>query len=428
MQCNECGTVFPVIDGVAWLFPEPQLALAEWRHRLRALLASLEQQGARYRAALSVGVTRTSTRNRLKLLAGACDDHARRLRALLAPLAAAGVVSAPETYAALGSVLAPGQGLTGYYANIHRDWAWGDAENQSALAAVSTALAGAAPGRTLVLGAGAGRLAYDVHTRWGQMTVAADINPLFGAVARRMFAGERLDLYEFPVAPRDIASHAVLRTLSAPAAAGAGLHYVLADAMHAPFAAGSFQTVITPWLIDVIDADLAELASVVNGWLAPQGRWISTGTLFFQQREPANCHATEEVREIVTDSGFGNCTLREEWVPYLNSPASRNGRRESVVTFMATKDKTLAARSPRRAPVWQASVDEPIPLLPSVSARVLSMRVYAFVASLVDGRRSLRDMAAVLVQERLLPEDEALGAVRDFVQRLHDEALAAPNP
>ena len=342
---------------------------------------------------------------------------------------ATAVAAATETYAALGPSLPPNEGLTSYYANVHRDWAWGARENQAGLAAIATALGGRAPGRTLVLGAGAGRLAYDVHHELApSMTVAADINPLFAAVARRMFAGERVELYEFPVAPRDLGSNAVLRQLAAPAPARAGLQYVLADALRPPFAPGSFQTVITPWLIDVIDADLAAVARSVNGLLAPDGRWISTGTLFFQQRDAAECYATEEVREIVLESGFGGLRLREERVPYLESPASRHARIEEVVTFVATKVQDVPARLRAWLPEWQTSIDAPVPLLPAVSARVLSMRVYAFVASLIDGRRSLRDMAAVLVQERLLPEDEALGAVREFLQRVHAESLAMPNP
>ena len=83
--------------------------------------------------------------------------------------------------------------------------------------------AAANPGRMLVVGAGAGRLAYDVHARRRPATlVAADLNPLMMIVARRMFSGGRVELYEFPVAPRDLASHAVLRDLRAPCTGGPG--------------------------------------------------------------------------------------------------------------------------------------------------------------------------------------------------------------
>jgi hypothetical protein len=63
-----------------------------------------------------------------------------------------------------------------------------------------------------------------------------------------------------------------------------------------------------------------------------------------------------------------------------------------------------------------------VPLLPEVADQALALRVRGYVASLVDGRRSLSDIAAKLVAERLLPAAEATGIVRDYLLRLHDEA------
>jgi hypothetical protein len=72
--------------------------------------------------------------------------------------------------------------------------------------------------------------------------------------------------------------------------------------------------------------------------------------------------------------------------------------------------------------------DVPVPLLTQVESQALAVRVHAFVASLVDGRRSLRDIADVLVRERLMPPDEALPAVRGFVERLFAEAQSPWRP
>ncbi len=406
-----------------WLFAEPEAALGEWRARAHGFLAGLETQAVRYRAALTDDVTRASTRNRLKLLAAACTDHARRLRALLVPLLDASAAAAPEVYSALGATLPAGQGLTGYYANLHRDWVWGQSENEAAYRLVDAALGPEPPGRTLLLGVGAGRLAYDLHCRRAPAPlIAADINPLFLLVAKRLYAGETLELYEFPLAPRDAASHAILRKLRAPAPAGPGVHLVFADATRAPFAAGAFDTVITPWLIDVLDDDLAVFARRVNRWLRPGGRWVNSGSLSFAGDEPARRYALEEVREIVADSGFATIEAVEETIPYLCSPASRHGRRESVVTFTAVKTAETAEPSGvQRVPAWLARTDLPIPLLPEMQGRQLELRVLAYVVSLVDGRRSLRDVARVLVEQRLMTESEAEPTVRAFLVRLNEE-------
>jgi len=430
-RCSACGADHPVLDGIPWLVADPGTLQAEWRGRLRALTAELDAQAGAYRAALTDAVTRSATRNRLKLLAGACQDHARRLRALLAPLGLPETAAAPETYRTLLGSLPIGQGLTSYYANLHRDWAWGEAENETAWQALDAALGPAPPGRVLVLGAGAGRLAYDLHRRrQPNLTLAADLNPLMLAVARRMYAGETVELYEFPPAPRDLASHALLRELHAPEPAPAGLHLVLADAGHAPFGCGAFDTVVTPWLIDILDEDLGGFVRRLRHWLRPGGRWIHTGSLCFQSADPARAYATEEVEGSVRDAGFDVASWQETTVPYLASPASRQARHEQLVTFVAVRDAGASTLPPPHRPTadWLLDAGRPVPLLPAVASQVLAMRVYAFVASLVDGRRSLRDIAGVLVQERLITADEAEPAVRSFLERLHAESLQPRRP
>lgn len=422
--CVNCAVEYPAIGGLPWLFADPVAALGEWRAKLHALLGGIERQGARYRAALDESVTRARTRSRLKLLSAACADHARRLRALLAPLGLDGGGAAPEIYAALGVAVPASQGLTSYYANLHRDWCWGEQENEAAYRLLDEALGTQPPGRTLLLGVGAGRLAYDLHVRRGPAPLlAADLNPLLLLAAQRLFAGEPLDLYEFPVAPRDIDSHAVLRRLQAPQPAPAGVHLLFADATRAPFASRAFDTAITPWLIDIIDEDLHDFARRVNGWLRPGGRWVNSGSLSFQAEEPARRYALEEVLEIVAAAGFTTVESREDVVPYLCSPASRHARREGVVTFSATKqaEAGLPAGGSAR-PAWLERTDLPVPRLPEFATRQLEMRVLAHVAALVDGRRSVRDVALALVEQRLMSADEAEPTVRGFLARLYDEA------
>ncbi|MFZ8987059.1 MAG: hydroxymethylbilane synthase, partial [Steroidobacteraceae bacterium] len=83
-------------------------------------------------------------------------DH--RLHSLLAPLELAQLSANRETYLALRTRLPVDQGLTSYYPNIHRDWCWGNSENEASLEQVSKALRDSGdpdPGVTAVLGAGA---------------------------------------------------------------------------------------------------------------------------------------------------------------------------------------------------------------------------------------------------------------------------------
>jgi uncharacterized protein YbaR (Trm112 family)/SAM-dependent methyltransferase len=304
--CSDCRAQYPRVGGLPCLFPEPEAALGEWRTRLSSVVAELESQASRYRAAITDDVTRATTRSRLKLLGGAYADHARRLKALLSPLGVSEAGAAVETYRALSGAELPGsQGLIGYYANLHRDWCWGEAENEAAFDIVDAALGSNEPGRMLVLGAGAGRLAYKLRRRRNpEILVAADINPLMLLVAAKMIAGESLELYEFPVAPRDLDSHAILRTLQAPEPVENGLQLILADVSRGPFAPGGFDTIVTPWLVDILAEDFSTFARRINTWLKPDGRWVNSGSLVFQHADAKRCYSTEEVRELIGEAGF----------------------------------------------------------------------------------------------------------------------------
>jgi hypothetical protein len=421
-QCPACATRFPEFDGIPWLFAAPEAALAEWRQRLHALLADLGREALGLRAALDRPALAVAARNRLKLQAAALEDHARRLAALLAPIGAEQGTATPEMHRALGTRIPGAQGIASYYVNLHRDWVWGAEENAASLAAVVAALDSPVLRRVLVLGAGAGRLVYDLQQRLRPaLVVALDINPLYAFVARRIFDGERVSLYEFPIAPRDAESHAILRTLAAERALG-GVEFVLGDASHAPFAPGSFDAVITPWLIDIIDEDLASFAPRVNALLEPGGRWVNTGSLAFAQADPALRYTLEEVVDLVATSGFARPETSEQRIPYMCSPASRHGRVESVVTFCAVKEHDAIATQHATLPPWLVDPRVPVPALQEFQNAALTMRIYGFLASLIDGRRSLADMAQVLVSERLMTAESATPAVRGFVQRLWEES------
>jgi hypothetical protein len=318
------------------------------------------------------------------------------------------------------------QGLTTYSANIHRDWCWGDAENDASFDVLAALLDAAQPGRLLVLGAGAGRLAYDLHMRTtASLTVALDFNPLLLIVADRVTRGESLELYEFPIAPRGDA--AVLLALSAPAPARPGLLHVLADAHRPPFRRGVFDTVVTPWLVDILPERFDVLCARANALLADDGRWLNFGSLNFHDPDPALRYGLDECRAALEASGFGDIIVDEREVPYLSSPASRHARRERIVSWSARKQRAVK-KVPRyhALPEWLVRGTEPVPLGDSFRSQAAATRVHAFLMTLIDGRRSIKDMAKLVVAQQLMTAEEAEPAIRSFLIKMHDDARRGP--
>ena len=423
-RCAGCRVEFPNVDGIPWIFAEPDAALSEWRGRFQFALAKLDHERGELTVALQQKELSALTRRRLERLAEAKRDHGARLRALLGALGIDAPAANHETYLALRTRLPTDQGLTTYYSNVHRDWAWGEEENAASYAIVAQRLGPKPPGKVLVLGVGAGRLAYDIHQQSdAALTVALDFNPLLLVIAERMTRGESLELYEFPLAPLDVEHQAVLRTLRAPAPARAGLHYVLADAHRPPFAKESFDTVITPWLVDILPEPFGEFAARVNTLLAADGRWINFGSLSFHSADPTRWLTREECAEIIAATGFAAPELAETTIPYMCSPASRHGRRERVLSWTAAKTRN-AKKIPRHEalPDWLVRGKDPVPLLDSFRTQATATRIHAFIMSLIDGRRSVSDMAQLLEQQRLMTRDEAEPAIRSFLIKMYEDS------
>ena len=421
-RCAGCNVDFPFVAGIPWLFAEPNAALGEWRGRLHFSLQHLERERQRIASALADASLRPATRARLEGLERATGDHGERLRALLAPLALEQHEAGYETYLALRTRLPADQGLTTYYPNVHRDWCWGDEENEASFAALAAWVADATPSRALVLGAGAGRLAYDLHMQSAAaVTVALDFNPLLSIVADSVAHGRALELYEFPIAPRGDA--AVLRRLSAPAPARAGLVFVLADAHRPPFRRGTFDAVVTPWLVDILPERFDLLCARVNALLSDGGRWLNFGSLSFHDSDPATRYGLDECRAALEENGFGDLHVEEREIPYLSSPASRHARRERIVSWSARKQRA-AKKVPRyhALPEWLVRGTDPVPLNDAFRSHAHATRIHAVLMSMIDGRRSIKDMAKLVVEQRLMTAAEAEPALRSFFIKMHDDA------
>jgi len=305
---------------------------------------------------------------------------------------------------------------------VHRDWGWGDEENAASLQILLDRLGERDAGRTLVLGCGAGRLAHDFATMaQAAITVAMDFNPLLVFIADRMSRGESLELYEFPVAPLDLAHCAVLRQLQAPAPAD--VRYCLADVHRPPFPARSFDTIITPWLVDILPETFDRQARRINRLLADDGVWINFGSLSFHSAEPADRLSPEECVAALTDSGFESDGWHDSRIPYLSSPASRHARTETVASWLASKRRHIGRADRYEAlPDWIVRGKDPVPLLEHFRTQAVSTRIHAYILSLIDGRRSIADMAAQVEQQRLMARSEAESAIRQFMITLYEDA------
>jgi uncharacterized protein YbaR (Trm112 family) len=433
LLCRRCKTSFPVYRNgpavVPWLFRDPEAVRLEWRARFNGFRHANASEQSRLEAALNENRRNKAVAERLTRLIDARETQRKQVMELLAPLK----LGAPRTHpnldraGALHGKLPKQQGLVSYYANIFRDWSWDNSENDSLLETVRRVLRSQGnfrAGKLVTLGAGACRLSYDLHREYcPDLSVAVDINPLLIFLASRVIYGETVAFHEFPVAPLNKASFAVPRNCVAPQPlttdGSTHFSFVLADAMDNPFKPGSFDTALTPWLIDIIPQSFSECARAVNQVLKTGGTWLNTGSLAFFHRNEAWCYSQEEVLKLLEAGGFEVLASERSTIPYLQSPASAHGRIERAFSFSARKVADSAP--PQRnqyLPKWLVESGEPIPDLDEFVVAAANHLLKAQILAAIDGRRSTDEIALLVAKRYGLQISEARGAIQRILADL----------
>lgn len=149
-RCPGCKTEFAGLRGIPWLFADPEASLGEWRSRLHYELERLAQEADGLATEALDGALRPPTRRRLEWQLAAVRAHRKVLQQLLAPVDIQPHRGGFGSHLALRTRLPVDQGLTTYYANVHRDWCWGAAENKASLERVRS-VAGADEDRKSVV-------------------------------------------------------------------------------------------------------------------------------------------------------------------------------------------------------------------------------------------------------------------------------------
>ncbi len=427
--CDQCDRSYPPLGSIPCLLPDRAARLGRWRIQAAAFAGMMTRAEARIESDLARFDLLPRTRARLEGFRAANRANARQVLELLAR----GDITPPahpgdDLQAQIDEEIRGAGGrlpLTHHYELLLRDWAWpqrGSDENDEARERITAALGPDRElGRLLVLGAGAGRLAHDLHLEHRPaQTLLLDLDPLLVLAAEQILFGPGLSLIEFPLAPDDADAVWVEHRLERPGPVPEGLHMVVGDAMRPPLSPTSADTVLTPWLLDVVDVDARAVIGQVHRLLAPGGRWINSGPLLYPPgRPPAQRFTPQELRELVELAGFEVEHHQLDEVRYLCSPLSAHARLEGVLTFVARKrgDPPASAGSP---PAWVMLPHLPVERPRAARAASLGHPLLSEALALIDGERTLPEVAAALqASGRLPPGVDAHDATAALLLELH---------
>ena len=415
--CQRCAGVYPVFGRIPCLVDDPALWRTMWLRRLDDYTSSIESRVPELQREAEAPDLLPRTQRRLLRIASGFAQQLDAVTALFEPLDAG---TDEQVAAVIPSRPEPGSqaAILECYEHVFRDWVWGERECALTLDFIKPLLPSGL-GRVAVYGAGAGRLAVDVHQACAPArTFALDVNPLPFLIADRLLAGEAIELPEFPLDPNSDELVVVARHIERPFVVRDGLSLLFADGLRPPFAAGSLDAVVTSWFIDVARTDLRQTAAAINRVLRPGGLWVNLGPLRFHA-ELSRAYTIEEVHEIVGLSAFELSSHDSHDLPYFNSPISGSHRTDKVFAFAARKTGEVAAVDiPDLAPPWVVNPLAPIPITQSLIALGRTTMFTTGVLGMIDGQRSIVDISRELGAAWGIEPARLQDELRAFLARL----------
>ncbi len=427
LECDACAADYPVYDGIPWLFRDVPGSRAQWAAKLQRFRNELLAERATLETSLAEEDLLPSTRDRLERQKAGLERQGEQIFALLEPFAFAH----SEAGGALPRDRIPtAQHVTSYLETAFRDWCWGEDEIRQSLAFVLPLVSGVTAGggtpsggpKILVLGGGAGRLAFELARALPTAAVVQlDLNPLLTRIGRCVSLGESVLLTERPRFPRTLDSVAVDQQLARPEAPAAerALRFLLGDLFCPPFAPGGFDLVVAPWLVDILPEPFRDVARRLGALLAPGGRLVGFGPLSFEPMAPEDRLTPDEMCEALGEAGFEVESTSLERVDYLHSPHDMARRGEEVFVFAAIhRAKHAAPDAFSFYPEWLLDGSRPIPALELFETLRGERTFDVEILKSIDGRASIEDIVIILASRYGLEPDRCRNTINRFFSRL----------
>ena len=304
---------------IPWLFRDPDAALLEWRARFNSYLHASTSEQLRLAAALADPHCSKAAAARIELVAKAKETQRRQIFELLAPLEPRRTAQQPCARSLrrccsgkLPQAAGPDELLRQCVPRLglgeRRERAAARLRRASAAAAARRIRAG----KVLTLGAGAGRLSYDFHRRYRARAVRrARLESAARAAREPRAAGPHGAVATSSLSHRSTRRRspccATARRPSRCRRTRAASSALVLGGRHAAAASSTrrFDTVLTPWYVDIIPQDFVDCVRTVNRLLGNGGIWLNTGSLAFFHRNDAWCYSEEETaRDCSRANGF----------------------------------------------------------------------------------------------------------------------------
>lgn len=318
--------VYPIIEEIPWLFENPEQEFISWSGKITNYIKQEEERITSIKSVSSIEPNK-DTKQRLEKIYEGLDFNLSVLKNKLS------IFQLED----LPIVDNSSQQIISYFKLLFRDWSWGDKEiniyKEFILKNESFKNK-----KILILGAGACGLSYELAKACPSSNFfSLEHNPLLSIYSKTILESKALDLYEVNLFPKNFKNSSVKRSLKASEELS-NHHLVLSSFPNIPFEKDSFDVIISPWFLDILNMSFSLALEKATKFLKSDGNFLFIGPSNIHSPYFTNQYTSSEIVNEFNDY-FINTKSQVEQVDYLNSPIDTQKRVEDILFIHASKLK-----------------------------------------------------------------------------------------
>jgi ubiquinone/menaquinone biosynthesis C-methylase UbiE len=392
---------YPIINGIPWLFSEPEESFLIWATKISNYISEEESNIAILKTVTGLE-NESLTRARLESSLKAKVTNLNQLKSSL------------NVFDGLTSVNLESstQQIHSYSKLIFRDWCWEDQENDLYVEYINKN-SDFNNKRVLILGAGACGLSYKLAQSNTESTFySVEHNPYLAFMANEIINSEGVSLTEYTPYPTSLANISKEWKVK-PQNSIKNHNIILSSFPKLPFNHDSFDIIIAPWFLDILDQGFKVALSQAKEFLKKDGTFHFIGPANIHKPDFSDQFSSDEILNSFNDE-FKSVTSTQKFVQYLNSPLESQKRTESVL-FLSAINKYESENL--EEPLSSDGIEK-IKFTSDFKNYKLRNETFNRIFKHINGDMELTDLAIKLESEFGISDKESLHYARTFINKI----------
>jgi ubiquinone/menaquinone biosynthesis C-methylase UbiE/uncharacterized protein YbaR (Trm112 family) len=402
-ELYSANTSYPVFENIPWLFKNPEHSYLEWATKIEGFI----DEESIYIKHLNSLHDLASDKLRKKRYSQLIEAKTKNLNVITETLN----VFLGQKHIRL---MPSNQQIHSYFQLIFRDWVWDTTEMKTYIEYINNSIPDFSNKKVLILGAGACALGQTLaHQHKSAQFISTDHNPFLIMMAKKIMNKEKVELYNYSFFPKTLELTNTKYEIQLPSTVE-NHHQVLSSFPDLPFKENSFDLIIAPWFLDILELDFNTAHQQCLKYLSAEGHFICIGPSNKHSKDIAEQLTAPEMDNILS-SNFINSSYEVKEIQYLENPIESHKRIEQIILFHGENKSSEIQKLKNK------DQKKEILLGPELIAFKQKTEIFHRILKLIDKDMDYEQLSKKLVVEFNFTKDEASFYAESFIKQIQNE-------